>query len=38
MGHISFNPTDELIVLRLTVDGINVDNIRNVVVVLDTNH
>ena len=36
MGHISFNPTDELIVLRLTVDGINADDFRNVGVALDT--
>ncbi len=36
MGSISFNPTDELIVLRLTVDGINTDDFRNVVVALDT--
>ena len=36
MGSISFNPTDELIVLRLTVDGINADDFRNVVVALDT--
>ncbi len=36
MGHISFNPTDELIVLRLTIDGINIDDFRNVIVTLDT--
>ncbi|MDE0086324.1 MAG: retropepsin-like aspartic protease [Candidatus Poribacteria bacterium] len=36
MGHISFNPIDELIVLRLTVGGINTDDFRNVIVALDT--
>ena len=36
MGYISFNPTDELIVLRLTVDGINIGDFRNVIVALDT--
>ena len=36
MEHISFNPTDELIVLRLTVGGINADDFRNVIVALDT--
>lgn len=36
MGYISFNPTDELIVLQLTVDGINRNSYRNVLVALDT--
>lgn len=36
MGYISFNPTDGLIVLRLTVGGINAENFRNVIVALDT--
>ena len=36
MGHISFNPIDELIVLRLTVGGVDANTFRNVFVVLDT--
>lgn len=36
MGYVSFNPADELIVLRLTVSGINADSFRNVIVALDT--
>lgn len=36
MGHTSFNPIDELIVLRLTVGGVDVNTFRNVFVVLDT--
>ena len=36
MGHTSFNPIDELIVLRLTVGGVNANTFRNVFVVLDT--
>ncbi len=36
MGYVSFNPTDELIVLRLTVGDINANNFRNLVVALDT--
>ena len=36
MGRISFNPIDELIVLRLTVDGVDANTFRNVFVVLDT--
>ncbi len=35
MGYVSFNPADELIVLRLTVSGINAGSFRNVVVALD---
>ena len=36
MGHTSFNPIDELIVLRLTVGGVDANTFRNVFVVLDT--
>lgn len=36
MGYVSFSAADELIVLRLTVSGINADSFRNVVVALDT--
>ena len=36
MGRISFNTTDRLIVLRLTVVGINDYDFRNVIVALDT--
>ncbi|MDE0482603.1 MAG: retropepsin-like aspartic protease [Candidatus Poribacteria bacterium] len=36
MGYISFNPTDELMVLRLTVGGLNRNSFRNVIVALDT--
>ena len=36
MGRISFNTTDRLIVLRLTVVGINNYDFRNVIVALDT--
>ena len=36
MGYVSFNPTDELIVLRLTVGDIYANNFRNLVVALDT--
>ena len=36
MGYISFNPVDELIFLRLTVNDINANNFRNVIVALDT--
>ena len=36
MGHTSFNPVGELIVLRLTVGGVDPDTFRNVFVALDT--
>jgi predicted aspartyl protease len=36
MGQIFFNTTDRLIVLRLTVVGINDYDFRNVIVALDT--
>ncbi len=36
MGYVSFNPTGELIVLRLTVGDINANNFRNLIVALDT--
>ena len=36
MGHTSFNPIDELIVLRLTIGGVDANTFRNVFVVLDT--
>ena len=36
MGHTSFNPVGELIVLRLTVGGVDSNTFRNVFVALDT--
>ena len=36
MGHTSFNPVSELIVLRLTVGGVDPNTFRNVFVALDT--
>ena len=36
MGHTSFSPVGELIVLRLTVGGVDPDTFRNVFVALDT--
>ena len=36
MGHTSFNPIDELVVLRITVGGVDANTFRNVFVVLDT--
>ena len=36
MGNTSFNPVGELIVLRLTVGGVDPDTFRNVFVALDT--
>ena len=36
MGHTSFNPVGELIVLRLTVGGVDPNTFRNVFVALDT--
>ena len=36
MGHTSFNPVGELIVLRLTIGGVDPDTFRNVFVALDT--
>jgi len=36
MGHVSFNPSGESIVLRLQVGGVDRDTFRNVTVALDT--
>ena len=36
MGHTSFNPVSGLIVLRLTVGGVDPDTFRNIFVALDT--
>ena len=36
MGSVSFNPSGELIVLRLQVGGVDPDTFRNVTVALDT--
>jgi predicted aspartyl protease len=36
MGHVSFNPSGESIVLRLQVGGVDPDTFRNVFVALDT--
>ena len=36
MGHVSFNPADESIVLHLQVGGVDPDTFRNVTVALDT--
>ena len=36
MGSVSFNPSDESIVLRLQVGGVDPDTFRNVTVALDT--